>query len=152
MADGTFEYDLTLPLPQNVNKDGVAVKSAESTEELGNAQELGEPKEVATDTITIKGLTHFTVFVLVNDVDGDSAGDATDDIANGTLVAIDDTWVDQDSPTSNKGTDDELKVRSKSGDDNRRAFVNFDVSSVTGGSEVTKATLRLFLKDAPGEI
>ena len=150
MADGTFEYDLTLPLPQNVNKDGVAVKSAESTDELGNAQTLGEPKEVATDTITIKGLTHFTVFVLVNDVDGDSAGDATDDIANGVLVTLDDTWVDQDAPTSNKGTDDELKVRSKSGSDNRRAFVNFDVSSVASGSEVTGATLRLFLKDAPG--
>src|SRR3990167_10011802 len=150
MADGTFEYDLTLPLPQNVNKDEVAVKSAESTDELDNAQTLGEQKDVTTDTITIKGLNHFTVFVLVNDTDGDDSGDATDDIANGTLSAIEDTWVDQNSPTSNKGTDDELIVRSKSSDDNRRAFVKFDVSSVASGSEVTKATLRLFLKDAPG--
>ena len=150
MEDGRFEYDLTLPLPQNVNKDEVAVKSAESTDELDNAQTLGEQKDVTTDTITIKGLNHFTVFVLVNDTDGDDSGDATDDIANGTLSAIDDTWVDQNSPTSNKGTDDELIVRSKSSDDNRRAFVKFDVSSVASGSEVTKATLRLFLKDAPG--
>ncbi|OGH41233.1 MAG: hypothetical protein A2965_02600 [Candidatus Levybacteria bacterium RIFCSPLOWO2_01_FULL_40_96] len=66
MTDGTFEYDLTLPLPQNVNKDEVAVKSAESTDELGNAQTLSETKDVTTDAITIKSLTHFTVFVVVN--------------------------------------------------------------------------------------
>src|SRR3990167_6121346 len=66
MADGTFEYDLTLPLPQNVNKDEVAVKSAESTDELDNAQTLSEPKDIASETITIKGLNHFTVFVVAD--------------------------------------------------------------------------------------
>ncbi|OGH23482.1 MAG: hypothetical protein A2629_00345 [Candidatus Levybacteria bacterium RIFCSPHIGHO2_01_FULL_41_15] len=148
MADGTFAYNLTLPVPANVNKDEVVVKSAESTEDLGNAQTLGEPKEVATDTITIKGLTHFTVFVLVNDVNGDNAVDATDDIANGVLVAIDDTWAEQNNADANKGGGDELHVRSKT-DENKRTFVKFDTSAIPAGSEITKATLRLFMFDAP---
>src|SRR3990167_8586807 len=148
MADGTFEYDLTLPLPQNVNKDDVAVKSAESTDELGNAQTLGEPKEIASETITIKGLNHFTVFVLVND-DNTGDADSTNDVANGSFTAIDDTFADQENPNGTNGGNSNINVRSKSGDDNRRGFVKFDTSSIVGGSEITKATLRLFLNNAP---
>ncbi|KKS03391.1 hypothetical protein A2W70_00095 [Candidatus Curtissbacteria bacterium RIFCSPLOWO2_02_41_11] len=150
MTDGTFTYELTLPLPSNVNKDDVAVKSAESVDELDYAQTVGESKEVATETITIKGLTHFTVFVLVNDIDTDNPNNLgdSDDIANGVLTAIDDTWAEQNNANANKGGGDELHVRSKE-DQNKRAFVKFDTSAIPSGSEITKATLRLFMFDAP---
>lgn len=64
MQDGTFEYDLTLPLPAEANED-LAVKYAENPGELANAQPVNEPTKVIDNTITIRGLTHFTVFVVV---------------------------------------------------------------------------------------
>lgn len=65
MVDGTFTYDLTLPLPPAAQNQEVAVKAAETESELLSAGELNEPKEKTTvDTITIKGLNHFTVFII----------------------------------------------------------------------------------------
>ena len=64
MQDGTFEYDLTLPLPPQAENREVEVVAAETKEELPSAPELSEQKEKTIDTITIKGLNHFTVFVI----------------------------------------------------------------------------------------
>ncbi len=65
MTDGTFAYDLTLPLPENVQSENVEIKSAENIDQLNSAQKVEEPKEEKSpDTITIKGLNHFTVFVV----------------------------------------------------------------------------------------
>ncbi|KKS64861.1 MAG: hypothetical protein UV33_C0016G0001, partial [Candidatus Daviesbacteria bacterium GW2011_GWA1_42_6] len=64
MADGTFTYDLTLPLPPEAQGKEVEVVAAESESELPSAPELNEQKEKTADTITIRGLNHFTVFVI----------------------------------------------------------------------------------------
>ena len=65
-----------------------------------------------------------------------------------TLIATADAWIDQKSPTSNKGTDSTLKVQSKSGNNNFRAFVKFGAPTVPAGCVVDTATLRLW-NDAP---
>ncbi|SDU85946.1 right-handed parallel beta-helix repeat-containing protein [Jiangella alkaliphila] len=59
-----------------------------------------------------------------------------------TLNAVADSWIDQGSPSSNKGTDSNLKVMSKSGS-NLRALVRFDLPDLADGCAVSSATLRL---------
>ncbi|WP_404391910.1 right-handed parallel beta-helix repeat-containing protein [Humibacillus xanthopallidus] len=59
-----------------------------------------------------------------------------------TLTANADSWLDQGSPSSNKGTDSVLKVMSKSGG-NLRAVVRFPAPTVPSACAVGSATLRL---------
>lgn len=66
MEDGTFEYNLTLPVP-NESKDNLSVKYSETPDELSNAQEVSQPAELGENTITINGLDHFTIFIVVDD-------------------------------------------------------------------------------------
>jgi len=69
MQDGTFEYDLTLPFPQE--SDGKAtVKYAENVDSLENIKEIEGEKDVGNNKITIKGLDHFTIFIID---DGDNS-------------------------------------------------------------------------------
>ncbi len=68
MQDGTFEYDITLPFPKKLNENAT-VKYAENVESLENIKEIEEEKNVDNDKITIKGLKHFTIFIID---DGDS--------------------------------------------------------------------------------
>jgi len=69
-----------------------------------------------------------------------------------TLTATADAWVDQSSPSNNKGTDSVLKVRSKGPAGNFRALVRFALpASVPAGCAVESATLRLYFDSAnPG--
>jgi hypothetical protein len=60
-----------------------------------------------------------------------------------TLSASADAWVDQGSPSSNKGSDSILKVMSKSSN-NLRAFVQFYLPAAPQGCVVQAATLRLY--------
>ena len=60
-----------------------------------------------------------------------------------TLSASADAWVDQGSPSSNKGSDSILKVMSKSSN-NLRAFVQFNLPVAPQGCVVQSATLRLY--------
>ena len=64
MADGTFAYDLTLPLPEQAKGKKIEIKSAESSDELSNAASVNESKEEKLDTVTIKNLNHFTIFII----------------------------------------------------------------------------------------
>ena len=67
MNNGSFSYDLTLPLPEGVNGNNFKVKYATSVDDLDNAQEVGERITINNDgTFTIHNLNHFTVFVVVN--------------------------------------------------------------------------------------
>lgn len=68
MENGTFTYDLTLPLPPGIASNKVNVKYAENEESLEEARILDQPKETASDTITIRGLDHFTIFVVTADI------------------------------------------------------------------------------------
>jgi CSLREA domain-containing protein len=62
-----------------------------------------------------------------------------------TYQANADAWVDQGSPSSNKGTDSNLKVMSKGPSSNLRALVRFNLpASPPAGCAVQSATLRLY--------
>ncbi|MCL4858862.1 MAG: right-handed parallel beta-helix repeat-containing protein, partial [Caldilineaceae bacterium] len=61
-----------------------------------------------------------------------------------TVNANSDAWIDQGSPTSNKGTDSILKVQGKSSNNNMRALVRFNLPALPAGCQVQTATLRLF--------
>jgi hypothetical protein len=60
-----------------------------------------------------------------------------------TLSSSADAWVDQGSPSSNKGSDSILKVMSKSSN-NLRALVQFNLPTAPQGCVVQSATLRMY--------
>jgi len=64
------------------------------------------------------------------------------------ISPIADSYVDQNDPNDNEGSNHDLKVRSKSGGDNRRAFIRFGFLFPTG-TTIVSAALKLFLDDAP---
>src|SRR5688572_20584164 len=55
-----------------------------------------------------------------------------------------DAWIDQNSSSTNKGTDSILKVQSKGPTDNFRALVRFSLPPAPQGCTLESATLRLF--------
>jgi hypothetical protein len=61
-----------------------------------------------------------------------------------TLTANRDSYVNQSSANQNFGTASDLFVESKSGNQNRRTLVGFNLPAVPTGCAVTGATLRLF--------
>lgn len=61
-----------------------------------------------------------------------------------TVAVSADSWVDQSSPTSNKGTDSILKVTSKSSSLNTRALVQANLPTLPSGCNVTSAKLRIY--------
>lgn len=65
MPDGSFEYTLQLPLPENAPETAQIVY-ANNVEELATATPI-ESGEIVDDIITADGLDHFTVFVVVPD-------------------------------------------------------------------------------------
>ncbi len=105
MADGTFEYTLTLPTPKTDNVEVKASEDGQTFVTLGGVT-------AQTDTLTITGLNHFTVFVL-------TASPAS--ITDGMLSVIADTYVRQDAATNNFGTDTSMNVYSQTTNKNRRA-------------------------------
>jgi hypothetical protein len=62
-----------------------------------------------------------------------------------------DSYVDQDSWNANYGTWADLSVRSRSGSDNRRTLVQFDLAScaIPATATITTAKLSLYLTTAP---
>jgi hypothetical protein len=65
-----------------------------------------------------------------------------------TALAAADAWIDENSPTNNKGTDSILKVQSKGPRDNFRALVRFTLPTVPPACVVESATLRLYAPSA----
>jgi hypothetical protein len=64
--------------------------------------------------------------------------------ATTTANALADAWIDENSPTSNKGGDSILKVQSKGPRDNFRTLVRFALPTLREGCVVEEATLRLY--------
>ncbi|WP_165821285.1 right-handed parallel beta-helix repeat-containing protein [Nocardioides gansuensis] len=60
-----------------------------------------------------------------------------------TRTSVADAWIDQSSPSSNKGGDSILKLMSKSGA-NLRALVRFDLPTIPAGCVLDTARLRLY--------
>jgi hypothetical protein len=68
-----------------------------------------------------------------------------------TVTATADSWVDEASPTSTAGaTDVDLRVRSRSTNEDRRTLVWFPLPTVPDGCSVTSATLRLYQNTSAG--
>ena len=109
MENGTFEYVLTLPAPKTDNVEVKASEDGQTFVTLGGVT-------AQTETVTITGLDHFTVFVLVNDLDNGGSAATTDDIANGVLTTIKDAWIDETAANqdTNHGNAKTLQVRSRS--------------------------------------
>jgi hypothetical protein len=63
--------------------------------------------------------------------------------ADTTLISVADSWLEQNSPSSNKGGDADLKVKAQGSSDNFRAAVRFNPPSLPEGCVVETATLRL---------
>ena len=60
-----------------------------------------------------------------------------------------DTYINQDHPSNNYGTDNDLDVRSQSGSKNKRTLVAFDLSSLPAGITIQSAILKLYVNNAP---
>jgi hypothetical protein len=60
-----------------------------------------------------------------------------------TAAAAADAWIDENSASTNKGTDSILKVQSKA-NDNFRALVRFNLPTLPQGCVIESATLRLY--------
>ena len=67
-----------------------------------------------------------------------------------TLTANGDAWIQQGSPSSNKGSDSTLKVMSKGPSNNLRALVRFQMPALPQGCVVETATLQLNASAAAG--
>lgn len=61
-----------------------------------------------------------------------------------TLGASADTYVNQNAPTTNFGTQTSISVRSLNANRNRRGLVRFNLPAIPAGCSVTSARLRLF--------
>ena len=97
-----------------------------------------------------KGLIFWTIFSLVFNF---SFLILTRGLAFATTSTIQpstaDATVDQDNPTTKNGSDSDLRVVSKSTDNNQRTYVKFDLSTIPSGATVTSATLGLYAKSVP---
>ncbi|NCN87805.1 MAG: hypothetical protein GW941_02825, partial [Candidatus Pacebacteria bacterium] len=98
MQDGSFEYDLTLPLPEGADETAKVVY-ADNVEGLADAKELN--KTVSGNEIKAEKVDHFTVFVVTTNPGADCIGgvyavgvcyaslqDAVDGSANGDTIDI----------------------------------------------------------------
>lgn len=64
------------------------------------------------------------------------------------ISPIADSYVDQNNPDNNHGDDHDLKVRSQSGEKNKRSFIRFDFH-FPDDTSIQSAALKLFLDKAP---
>lgn len=69
MPNGSFSYDLTLPSPQISTQHPPRVKYVESIENLAQTKDVEGSELVNLDTITVKNLNHFTLFVISGTID-----------------------------------------------------------------------------------
>ncbi len=60
------------------------------------------------------------------------------------LLAIKDTYLNQDKPTENYGGSMDINVNRRNGNKTQRAILKFDVSSIPAGATINSASLRLF--------
>lgn len=69
MIDGTFTYDLTLPVPLSAQGQSIEVKAGEDVNQT-IPETLQENKTINSDTVTIYNLNHFTVYTVSADTNG----------------------------------------------------------------------------------
>lgn len=64
MADGSFAYNLTLPVPESAKDKSVDVKFAEDISEINSAQTVDNTITNTDTSISVSALDHFTIFVV----------------------------------------------------------------------------------------
>lgn len=119
MANGTFEYDITLPKPENKTAEVSYIeKSAEEIKSQTEPLKEDELKPVDEgklnqegDKVTVEGLDHFTVFVVIDDGDTNYSDNGWNSHGSGyngdhhyiqpSYVGKTATWTYKSSPISN---------------------------------------------------
>lgn len=78
MADGTFEYELTLPVEEDVDESKIQLVYAEEKEDLNNEEKIKtvEKEDVKVDDekneLTANGLDHFTIYLVKEKLSNES--------------------------------------------------------------------------------
>ncbi|MGW8185328.1 MAG: prealbumin-like fold domain-containing protein [Candidatus Moraniibacteriota bacterium] len=78
MSDGTFEYELTLPVEENVDESKVQLVYAEEKEDLNNEEKIKtvEKEDVKVDgeknELVANGLDHFTIYLVKEKLSNES--------------------------------------------------------------------------------
>ncbi len=68
MENGTFAYNLELPIPESVDKDSVEIKYTENVEKLDEVESL-ENEIVENEKVTVENIDHFTLFFVTATLD-----------------------------------------------------------------------------------
>ncbi|MDY6835137.1 MAG: DNRLRE domain-containing protein, partial [Chloroflexota bacterium] len=64
-----------------------------------------------------------------------------------STLASQDSWINEDSPGTNYGTTSTMQVEEATfGVDKKKAFIQFDLSSIPSGAIITSATLNIYLE------
>ncbi len=143
MENGSFLYDLTLPLPQS--NQNVKVKFASNADSLDQSQTVSQAGEKTDNTITIRGLDHFTIYFVTSGDDRSTDGILCDDpeitCTFGGLESLkqnDESYLDISSATGIPGWSDEYS-------DLQYVQFNFNHPELTGVS-IANAKLKLVYK------
>lgn len=65
-----------------------------------------------------------------------------------TLTPVADAWIGEKKDKENHGTDQSIFVHSRTGGQNMRSLIRFDLSAIPAGCTVSRATLRLYATSA----
>ncbi|MDP1710244.1 MAG: hypothetical protein Q8L28_01380, partial [bacterium] len=64
MADGSFTYNLSLPIPESSKGKSVEVKFAEELSNIGSAEKVENIVTSNDASVSVENLNHFTIFVV----------------------------------------------------------------------------------------
>jgi hypothetical protein len=97
MKDGSFTYNLSLPIPESSKGKTIEVKFAEELSNIASAEKVDNTLTKTDTSVSVASLDHFTIFVVVSPtqtggvcVDVTGADPATDKCFNTIQAAIDD--------------------------------------------------------------
>jgi len=66
MSDGTFEYNLSLPIPESSKGKDVDIKFTEDISQIDSAQTVDNTINSTPTSVSVTNLNHFTIFVVTN--------------------------------------------------------------------------------------
>ena len=67
MIDGSFVYNLSLPIPESSKGKPVEVKFAEDLSNIGSAEKVENTLTKTDSTVSVESLDHFTIFIITDD-------------------------------------------------------------------------------------
>ena len=68
MVDGTFSYDLSLPVPESSKGKNVEIKFAEQISNISSMESLDSSVSEQKDTVLATNIDHFTIFIVSSPV------------------------------------------------------------------------------------